>query len=61
MIDPGQTQDVTVTLPGTVLQTESLVPVGKADMSIGGVVQVASESGKRNFDTVTSALTILRL
>ena len=61
MIDPGQTQDVTLTLPGTVLQTESLVPVGKADMSIGGVVQLASESGKRNFDTVTSALTILRL
>ena len=29
MIDPGQTQDVTVTLPGTVLQTESLVPVGR--------------------------------
>jgi methane/ammonia monooxygenase subunit B len=60
-VAPGHTETINLTLPGTVLETEKLVPVGKADMAIGGLIEVRGASGVRNFDTVSTALNIIRL
>lgn len=56
-IDPGQTQTIEIKLPGSVFQQEELLPVGKAQMSVAGVLELTDALGTRNMDTVQSSLT----
>ena len=56
-VDPGQTTTFTMTLPGSVLLPEELVPVGKAQMQVAGVLELNDGSGTRNMATVQSSLT----
>ena len=56
-VGPGQTSTFTMTLPGSVLLPEELVPVGKAQMQVAGVLELNDGSGTRNMATVQSSLT----
>ena len=55
-VGPGQTSTVTITLPGSVLQTEEILPIGKAQMEMAGVLELNDASGTRNMDTVLTSL-----
>jgi methane/ammonia monooxygenase subunit B len=55
-IGPGQTTEVTLTIPGTVLEQEQMLPIGKAQLQVAGVVELDDSSGTRNFSTVETAL-----
>jgi methane/ammonia monooxygenase subunit B len=55
-IQPGQTTDVTLTIPGTVLEQEEMLPIGKAQLQVAGVVELRDSNGDRNFSTVETAL-----
>ena len=55
-VGPGQTSTFTLKLPGPVLLQEELVPVGKAQMEVAGVLELNNASGVRNMDTVQSSL-----
>jgi methane/ammonia monooxygenase subunit B len=55
-IAPGATQNVTVTIPGSILQTEQLLPLGTAQLLVTGVLEIADSSGTRNFDTIQASL-----
>jgi methane/ammonia monooxygenase subunit B len=56
-IDPGQTQTVEIKLPGSVFLQEELLPVGKAQMEVAGVLELTDALGTRNMDTVLTSLT----
>lgn len=56
-IDPGQTQTVQIKLPGSVFQQEELLPIGKAQMEVAGVLELTDALGTRNMDTVLTSLT----
>ncbi len=53
-VAPAQTTTFTLTLPGSVLLTEEIVPVGKAEMVVAGVVELNDAVGTRNMATVLS-------
>jgi methane/ammonia monooxygenase subunit B len=55
-IDPGQTSTITLKVPGNVLLTEEILPIGKAQMEVGGVLELNDSSGTRNMDTVLTSL-----
>ncbi|HKF19209.1 MAG TPA: methane monooxygenase/ammonia monooxygenase subunit B [Candidatus Dormibacteraeota bacterium] len=55
-IDPGQTQTVQIKLPGSVFQQEELLPIGKAQMEVAGVLELTDALGTRNMDTVLTSL-----
>jgi methane/ammonia monooxygenase subunit B len=55
-IDPGSTADVTLTIPGSVLRQQELLPLGQAQYVIAGVVELSDSNGNRNFDTIQSSL-----
>jgi len=55
-VDPGQTSTFTLKLPGPVLLQEELVPVGKAQMEVAGILELNNAS-VRNMATVESSLT----
>ena len=56
-IDPGQTQTIEIKLPGSVFQQEELLPIGKAQMAVAGVLEITDAGGTRNMDTVEASLT----
>jgi methane/ammonia monooxygenase subunit B len=55
-IAPGETRNVTIVIPGQILQTEELLPLGTAQLLITGVLEIADSTGTRNFDTIQSSL-----
>ncbi len=55
-IDPGQTAKLTLSLPGSVLRQQELLPLGQAQYVVAGVVELADSDGNRNFDTVNASL-----
>jgi hypothetical protein len=55
-VGPGQTSTFTMKLPGPVLLTEELVPVGKPQMEVTGILELNNTS-VRNMATVQSSLT----
>ena len=55
-IQPGQTSTVTITIPGTVLEQEEMLPIGKAQLQVAGVLELRDANGTRNFSTVETAL-----
>lgn len=56
-IEPGQTQTIEIKLPGSVFQQEELLPIGKAQMEVAGVLELTDATGTRNMDTVLASLT----
>ena len=56
-VAPSQTATFTLTVPGNVLLTEELVPVGKAEMVVGGVLELTDAVGTRNMATVLAQMT----
>jgi len=55
-VQPGQSQEVTMVIPGNILKNEELLPLGTAQLLITGVVEVVDSTGTRNFDTIQSTL-----
>jgi len=55
-VDAGQTSTFTIQLPGSVLQQEELVSVGKAQMAVAGIIELNDAAGTRNMATVQSSL-----
>lgn len=55
-IQPGQSQEVTMVIPGQILKTEELLPLGTAQLLITGVMEIADSTGTRNFDTIQATL-----
>jgi methane/ammonia monooxygenase subunit B len=55
-IQPGQSQEVTMVIPGNILKSEELLPLGTAQLLMTGVVEVADSTGTRNFDTIEATL-----
>ena len=56
-IQPGQTTTVTLKIPGTVLEQEELLSIGKAQMVVAGTIELdGGTSGTRNFSTIQAAL-----
>jgi methane/ammonia monooxygenase subunit B len=51
-IAPGQTADVQLTVPanGNALDTEELLPIGKAQAQIAGIIQLTGSGGTQNYD-----------
>ena len=56
-IAPGGTTTVQLKLPGSVLMQEELLPIGKAQMEVAGVLELTDAVGTRNMATVQSSLT----
>jgi hypothetical protein len=55
-IAPGQTEEVTLTIPGSVLKQQELLPLGQAQYVVAGVLELADADGNRNFDTIQTSL-----
>jgi methane/ammonia monooxygenase subunit B len=55
-IEPGQTQTVTISLPGDVLRKQELLPLGQAQYVVAGVLELTDAEGNRNFDTINTSL-----
>ncbi|HXM57225.1 MAG TPA: methane monooxygenase/ammonia monooxygenase subunit B, partial [Candidatus Dormibacteraeota bacterium] len=56
VVQPGQTSSVKLMVPGQVLEQEEMLPVGKAQLQVAGVVELSDANGNRNFSTVETAL-----
>jgi methane/ammonia monooxygenase subunit B len=55
-IDPGQSAKITLSIPGTVLRNQELLPLGQAQYVVAGVLQLSDPDGNRNFDTIETSL-----
>ena len=60
-IAAGQTMDVTLTVQGTVLEQERLLPIGKAQSQIAGVLEFQNPAGDRNMNTIETAFVLTSL
>lgn len=56
VVQPGQTSQVTLTIPGQILEQEEMLPVGKAQLQVAGVIELNDGKGTRNFATIETAL-----
>jgi len=56
VVQPGQTATVKLMVPGQVLEQEEMLPVGKAQLQVAGVIELSDAAGNRNFSTVETAL-----
>ena len=61
IIQPGQTSEITLKIPGRVLEQEEMLPVGKAQLQVAGVVELRDDAGTRNFSTIETALNPTRI
>jgi len=55
-IEPGSTADITLTIPGSVLRQQELLPLGQAQYVVAGVIELTDSNGNRNFDTIQTSL-----
>jgi methane/ammonia monooxygenase subunit B len=55
-IQPGQTQQVTITLDAQILKNQELLPLGQAQYVVAGVLELTDGQGTRNFDTIQADL-----
>jgi methane/ammonia monooxygenase subunit B len=56
VVQPGQTTTVKLMVPGQVLEQEEMLPVGKAQLQVAGVIELTDAAGNRNFSTIETAL-----
>ncbi len=56
MVGPGQTANITLQIPGTYLEQEQILPIGRSQLQVAGVIELQDSSGTRNFSTVEAAL-----
>ena len=56
VVQPGETTTIKLLIPGQVLETEEMLPIGKAQLQVAGVIELDDSSGTRNFSTVETAL-----